>query len=121
MAALGKPYSMSRYFLTFFRPLTYLNPHIVTILQIMEEQLRIKLTSQIILISFFTNIGHQLAADINPPTESCSIHDYLENINKNSMLLNPVREDEIISIAEAYNNKHSTDSIDLNINVIKKS
>ena len=49
---------------------------------------------------FFANIGHKLAAEINPPVNGASIHDCLESRNKNSMFLNPVSEDEIIRVVD---------------------
>ena len=59
---------------------------------------------------FFANIGKELAAKIDTPLSGTSIHDYLDNKNAQSMFLNPVTEEEVVSIVRTCNSKTSTDS-----------
>ena len=71
---------------------------------------------------FFANIGKELAAKIDPPAnDAASIHDYLEDKNKNSMFLSSTSEDEVIGIVKTCKQKTSTDSNDLSMSVIKTS
>ena len=66
-------------------------------------------------------IGKELAAKIDPPAnDDASIHDYLEDKNKNCMFLSPTTEDEVIGIVKTCKHKTSTDSNDLSMSVIKK-
>ena len=73
---------------------------------------------------FFANISKELAAKIDPPgppvNDEASIHDYLEDKNKNSMFLSPTSEDEVTGIVKTCKQKTSTDRNDLSMSVIKK-
>ena len=70
---------------------------------------------------FFANIGKELAANIDPPAnDDASIHDYLEDKNKNRVFLSPTSEDEVIGIVKTCKQKTSTDSNHLSMSVIKK-
>ena len=54
----------------------------------------------------------ELAANIDPPANNdASIHDYLEDKNKNRVFLSPTSEDEVIGIVKTCKQKTSTDSI----------
>ena len=55
---------------------------------------------------FFANIGKELAPKIDPPAnDDASIHDYLEDKNKNTMFLSPTSEDEVIGIVKTCKQK----------------
>ena len=70
---------------------------------------------------FFANIGKELADKIDPPANGHdSIHDYLEDKNKNSVFLIPTTEDEVIGIVKTCKDKTSTYSNYLSMSVIKK-
>ena len=72
--------------------------------------------------TFFRNIGIDLASKIAPPLKDVSTHDYLENRNITSMFLrNPVNEKFILSIIRTCNNKISTDSNGVSMNIGKKT
>ena len=71
--------------------------------------------------TFYATIGIDLSSKIAPPLKDASIHDYLENRNTNSMFLSPTNEEEIISIIRTCNNKTSTDSNDISMNIVKKT
>ena len=68
----------------------------------------------------FANIGKELADKIDPPAnDDASIHDYLEDKNKNSMFLSPTTEDDVIGIFKTCKHKTSTYINDLSRSVIK--
>ena len=72
--------------------------------------------------TFFRNIGIDLASKIAPLLKDVSTHDYLENRNITSKFLrNPINEKCILSIIRTCNNKISTDSNGVSMNIVKKT
>ena len=68
---------------------------------------------------FFVNVGSDLAKNITSPN-NVSIEDYLQEKEVNSIFLKPTCEDEVLKIVKQAENKNSTDSDGLSMNILKQ-
>ena len=68
---------------------------------------------------FFGIYWHRFSLKIAPTLTDSSIHDYLENRNANSMFLSPTNDEEILASLGTCNNKTSTDSNGISMDIVK--
>ena len=66
------------------------------------------------------SVGSNLAKKIADNAASISIYDYMGQQCPNSMFINPVSEDEVVSIITSCKPKHSQDCDDINMYVLSK-
>ena len=66
-------------------------------------------------MTFFVNVGQNLAKGIKPPTKNFDVKNFLGKCNSQSMFLTGVEENEIINMGGNWKNKKSTgfDNIDM--------
>ena len=62
---------------------------------------------------FFSTVGPKLANDIPVLDNGVTIHDYLGHPNINSIFLNPISEQEVITIVKSCKPKNSKDCDDM--------
>ena len=67
---------------------------------------------------FFVNIGPTLASKIKQENE-CSIFDYMEHANKRCMFLEPVDDQEVLTLIKQCKNKTSEDYNNISMNTVK--
>ena len=65
-------------------------------------------------------MGSNLAKMITVADNAASIYDYMGQQCPNSMFINPVSEDEVVSIIKSCKPKHSKDCDDINMYVLSK-
>ena len=65
--------------------------------------------------NFFVDVGSNLAKMITVADNAASIYDYMGQQCSNSMFINPVSEDEVVSIIKSCKPKHSKDCDDINM------
>ena len=70
--------------------------------------------------NFFVDVGSNLANMITVADNAASIYDYMGQQCPNSMFINPVSEDEVVSIINSCKPKHSKDCHDINMYVLSK-
>ena len=71
--------------------------------------------------NFFVGVGSNLAKKITVADNAASIlYDYMGQQCPNSMLINPVNEDEVVNIIKSCKPKHSQDCDDINMYVLSK-
>ena len=70
--------------------------------------------------NFFVDVGSNLAKMISVADNAASIYDYMGQQCPNSMFINPVSEDEVVSIIKSCKPKHSKDCDDINMYVLSK-
>ena len=70
--------------------------------------------------NFFVDVGSNLAKVITVADNAASIYDYMGQQCPNSMFINPVSEDEVVSIIKSCKPKHSKDCDDINMSVLSK-
>ena len=70
--------------------------------------------------NFFVDVGSNLAQMITVADNAASIYDYMGQQCPNSMFINPVSEDEVVSIIKSCKPKHSKDCDDINMYVLSK-
>ena len=70
--------------------------------------------------NFFVDVGSNLANMITVAYNAASIYDYMGQQCPNSMFINPVSEDEVVSIIKSCKPKHSKDCDDINMYVLSK-
>ena len=66
------------------------------------------------------DVGSNLAKMITVADNAASIYDYMGQQCPNSMFINPVSEDEVVSIIKSCIPKHSKDCDDINMYVLSK-
>ena len=73
-----------------------------------------------VLITFFANIGPNLANQIKIADNTKTIYDYLNNSVDKSIFLEPVVDKEVLNTVKNFKSKTSTDCDNLDMAIIKK-